>query len=170
MDYWRGLERRLAFRQSIRGEAGDRCVVVSLGPACLAWIMFNRWGFRNHPAAVASFNPFCLAGHRAGAVAGMPRDGLDAYAPLDRIKEITWRDGGIMVGRTDAAALWSHHAGAHWHAGGDRLGKRACQCDPRGVRRLGGRRRGLITAASARLPARPGSAAPDRPSACPARW
>ena len=118
--YWRGLQQRVAFRRALAGGAADRCRVIALGPACSSWILFNRWGFRNNPAAIASFNPFCLAGHRASAVPGMLRGGLDGYAPPDMLCAVSWPDGRFLVRRADAAAFWSHHAGEHWHADGFR--------------------------------------------------
>jgi hypothetical protein len=120
-DYWRALQPRLDFRRALRGGVVDRSLVVALGPACSAWSLFNRWGFRDNPASIASFNPFCLAGHRAAAVPGLLRDGVDAYAPLDMLCAVAWRDGKTMIRRSDAAALWSHHVGDHWHADDFRL-------------------------------------------------
>jgi hypothetical protein len=115
-EYVRAMERRLAFRR----DGTARCTVVSLGPACSAWSLFNRWGFRDTPASVASFNPFCLAGHRPTSVADMLLGGLAAYAPRDCLLSAIWPDGKVVVRRADAAALWSHHEGERWQADGFR--------------------------------------------------
>lgn len=119
--YRQALEQRMAFRHAMRGGPADRSLVVSLGPACSAWSLFNRWGFRNGPGSIASFNPFCLAGHRPAAVADMLIGGLDIYAPLDMLVDVVWPSGKRVVRRSDAAALWSHHAGEFWHLDDFRL-------------------------------------------------
>lgn len=109
------LQRRMAFRRTARGIA-HRCTVISLGPSCSAWSVFNRWGFRDAPASVGSFNPFCLAGHRPSAIADMLLGGIEAYASVGMLMSAPWPNGKVVVRRSDAAALWSHHDGEHWHA------------------------------------------------------